>query len=150
MAKHSSDNPAVASYGVGIMLLLAASRWRNSADAIFEEAGVSSIQGMILVAAETLHASDGPANQVNIARYAGLDVMTMSKNVRLLEGLKLIKRGSTPRDSRARTVELTKDGSARLKKIVKGLHRLDEKAFNELSGMQKLRKTLTSFLETAP
>ena len=105
---------------------------------------------MILVCAETLHTIDGPTNQVNIARYAGLDVMTMSKNVRLLEGLKLIKRGSIASDSRARSVELTKDGTARLKKIIKGLDRLDDKTFNELGGMQKLRKTLTAFLETTP
>ncbi|MCX6140326.1 MAG: MarR family winged helix-turn-helix transcriptional regulator [Candidatus Kapabacteria bacterium] len=147
MAKHTADRSDIAGFGPGLLLLLAASRWRASADVSLRDAGVSGIQSMILVAAQVLHAESGAANQVNIARFIGLDVMTMSKNVRSLEKNGLVERGVSSKDSRARTVELTKLGSARLKKLVKGLEGVDEKAFDEIGGMQKLRKSLTAYVE---
>lgn len=104
---------------------------------------------MILVSTQALQNEEGPANQVAIARFAGLDVMTMSKNVRILEGMGLVKRTTNAHDSRARTVELTKDGTARLKKLEKGLDKADVKAFDELGGVQKLRRTLAAYLESA-
>jgi len=149
MAKHSDNDEPKFFRGPGVMLLLASSRWRLAADAVFEDCKVSAIQTMILVSTQALHTEDGPANQVDIARFAGLDVMTMSKNVRILESNGLVKRTTNPRDSRARTVELTKDGVSRLKKVEKGLDKADEKAFDELGGIQKMRRTLAAYLESA-
>lgn len=147
MAKHTADRLNIAGFGPGLLLLVSASRWRSEAEASLEDAGVSAIQSMILVAAQVLFTSEGAANQVGIARFIGLDVMTMSKNVRILEKGGLVVRGVSTKDSRARTVELTKLGSTRLKKLVKGLEGVDEKAFDNVGGMQKLRKSLTAYLE---
>lgn len=149
MAKHTDDPTPQFFRGPGLMLLLASSRWRMAADAVFEECNVSAIQTMILVSTQALQNEEGPANQVAIARFAGLDVMTMSKNVRILEGMGLVKRTTNAHDSRARTVELTKDGTARLKKLEKGLDKADVKAFDELGGVQKMRRTLAAYLESA-
>jgi len=146
MAKHSDDFSKVPHRGPGLLLLLAASRWRFTAESTFEESGLSAIKTLVLLSTHALHTKNGPANQVDIARYAGLDVMTMSKNVRILEAQSLVKRTTNPTDSRARTVELTKEGTVKLKKVVKGLDAIDDVAFDDLGGVQKLRKTLSAYI----
>lgn len=148
MAKHSDDISASPHRGPGLLLLLAASRWRFAAESAFEESGLSAIQALVLVSTQALHTKSGPANQVDIARYAGLDVMTMSKNVRILEAQSLVKRATNPTDSRARTVELTKVGAMKLKNVIKDLDTIDDVAFADLGGVNKLRKTLSAYIGT--
>ncbi len=150
MAKQTDEQAPEPLRNRGMVLLLAAARWRAAAEDVLSSVGVSAIQAQILVGAHVLHTAEGPANQVHIARWAGLDVMTMSKNVRLLEADGLVKRATNPADTRARTVALTPDGIARLRKLEKGLAKRDDRIFGDLGGTQKLRKTLAAFLRMEP
>lgn len=132
MAKRTTTTatePAVS--GHGIRLYLAASRWRAHVDAVYRDAGLSPLQVNVLLAVQTLQKSVGVAKQVHVANYAGVDVMTLSKNVRALEDEKLVRRVSDPSDSRARLVELTREGAARLKKVEKGLEKADRDIFTD-------------------
>ncbi len=146
MANEKSENQPQLLRSPGAVLLMAASRWLVLAEGLFAKHEVSAIQVRILIAADTLHGTNGPAHQADIARWAGLDVMTLSKNVRLLESAGFVLRAPHPTDSRARTVAVTEKGRAKLMKIEKGLAKLDAKVFGDIGGLQKMRKTLTSFL----
>ncbi|HBB26320.1 MAG TPA: hypothetical protein DCZ59_08655 [Bacteroidetes bacterium] len=133
--------PAVS--GHGIRLYLAAARWRAHVDAVYREAGLSPLQVNVLLAVQTLQRTVGSAKQVHVANYAGVDVMTLSKNVRVLEDEKLIRRVADPADSRARLVELTRDGAARLKKVEKGLEKADRDIFTDGKSMGAFERTIS-------
>ena len=55
--------------------------------------------------------------QVDIARFTGMDVMTVSQIVRLLEKKDYIRRDQHPKDSRAKLVSVTKSGARRSIKL---------------------------------
>ncbi len=76
MSKKSSI-PAPLVSGTGIHMYLAAARWRAVADDAYRQAGISPLQFNVLIAVQALQKNDGSAKQVHIARYAGVDVMTL-------------------------------------------------------------------------
>jgi len=144
MAKKITTTPTEpAVSGHGIRLYLAASRWRAHVDAVYRDAGLSPLQVNVLLAVQTLQRTTGIAKQVHIASYAGIDVMTLSKNVRALEEEALIRRVDDPSDSRARLVELTREGTARLKKVEKGLEKADRDIFTDGKSMGAFERTIS-------
>lgn len=100
----------------------------------------------VLIAAQTLVKSSGLAKQVHVASYAGVDVMTLSKNVRWLEEEGLLKRLSDPSDSRARLIELTREGVARLKKVEKALEKIDSDVFGDGKSLNAYEKTISAVI----
>ncbi len=139
--------PAPLVSGTGIHMYLAAARWRAAADDAYRQAGVSPLQFNVLIAIQALQKNDGSAKQVHIARYAGVDVMTLSKNVRALEEAGVVRRLEDPHDSRARIVELTREGTNRVKQLEKALGKLDKQIFADSKGIAAFEKVLSNVFD---
>ncbi len=135
--------PAPLVSGTGIHMYLAAARWRATADDAYRQAGLSPLQFNVLIAIQALQKNDGSAKQVHVARYAGVDVMTLSKNVRALEEAGVVRRLEDPHDSRARIVELTREGTNRVKQLEKALGKLDKQIFADSKGIAAFEKVLS-------
>jgi len=133
--------------GTGIHMYLVAARWRAAVDGAYRQADVSPLQFNVLIAIQALQKHDGSAKQVHIARYAGVDVMTLSKNVRALEDAGLVRRLEDPHDSRARIVELTREGTNRVKQLEKALGKLDKQIFAVSKGIASFEKVLSGVFD---
>ncbi|SDC87032.1 MarR family winged helix-turn-helix transcriptional regulator [Actinokineospora iranica] len=65
-----------------------------------------------------LHLSDiGPVRAADVVERTGLDKSTVSRQIARLEELDLVERVADPSDGRARLVQLTETGSARLAEV---------------------------------
>lgn len=146
MPKRTTTPTEPAVSGHGIRLFLAASRWRSHVDTVYREFGLSPLQVNVLIAAQTLLKTSGLAKQVQVASYAGVDVMTLSKNVRWLEDEGLLKRLPDPTDSRARLIELTREGVSRLKKVEKALEKIDPDVFGDGKSLNAYEKTISAVI----
>ena len=147
MSKKNSTLASPLVSGTGIHMYLAAARWRAAADDAYRQANISPLQFNVLIAIQALQKNDGSAKQVHIARYAGVDVMTLSKNVRALEESGLVRRLEDPHDSRARIVELTREGTNRVKQLERALGRIDKQIFADSKGIAAFEKVLSNVFD---
>ena len=94
------------------MLWHAALGWKAEVAAALEPHGLTPTQFFVLGSTNLLSREDASgARQVDIARLAGLDVMTTSQTVRLLEAGGWVKRTDDPNDSRSWRVVTTPEGA---------------------------------------
>ena len=70
--------------------------------------------------------------QVMISKLSGIDVMTVSQILSLLEKHDFVKRKEHSRDTRAKAVTLNKKGEAVLQKAVPLIEQIDEFFFGKL------------------
>ena len=70
--------------------------------------------------------------QVMISKLAGIDVMTVSQILNLLEKNDFVKRKEHSRDTRAKAVILNKKGEKVLQKAVPSVEQIDEIFFGKL------------------
>lgn len=146
MPKRTTTPTEPAVSGHGIRLFLAACRWRSHVDYVYREAGLSPLQVNVLLAIQTLLKANGLAKQVHVANYAGIDVMTLSKNVRWLQDEGLLRRLPDPSDSRARLLELTREGTNRLKKVEKSLEKIDADVFGDGKSISAFERTISAVI----
>ena len=85
--------------------------------------------------------------QVDIARFTGMDVMTVSQIVRLLEKKNYIRRDQHPKDSRAKLVSVTKSGAEKVNQALPLVERIDEKFFEKLSNDRESFNRMLAVLE---
>lgn len=128
-------------------MYLAAARWRHAADAAYRDAGISPLQFNVLIGIQALAKTDGATKQVHVARFVGVDVMTLSKNVRALEERGLLRRVDDPQDARARVVSLTREGNAVVKQLEKSLAKVDKMIFSDTKGIPSFEKVLSNVLD---
>lgn len=85
--------------------------------------------------------------QVDIARFTGMDVMTVSQIVRLLEKKNYIRRDQHPKDSRAKLVSVTKSGAEKVNQALPLVEGIDEKFFEKLSNDRESFNRMLAVLE---
>jgi DNA-binding MarR family transcriptional regulator len=72
------------------------------------------------------------AHQADISRALGVTPVTISRMIRRLEELGLVARATSPRDRRAKLVELTPEGLARVTRAAPAFEGLDPTAPSSL------------------
>ena len=85
--------------------------------------------------------------QVDIARFSGMDVMTVSQIARLLEKKEYIKRNQHPKDSRAKLVSVTKSGAEKVNQALPLVEGVDEVFFDKLSNDREVFNRMLVELE---
>ena len=141
MAKKKSEDAGRPEVGPGLLIASVSMKWNRAATDALRPHGISPTQFLFLHGVESLAGTE-PVTQSDLARYLHADVMLTSKHVRELESMNLVSRLAHPTDTRARALELTKNGQAMLKRATKAIARVDNDMFGSIGGVEKLRKTL--------
>lgn len=100
--------------------------------------GITPPQFTVLAALENVSGSGSCITQAQIARYAGMDVMTVSQVIRTLERRGLLARTQSPKDARARAVRLLPEGTAVLGQAFPIVHRVTDELFGCLDARRAL------------
>lgn len=83
-------------------------------------------QFVVLASLAYLSQNNIEVTQVMISKISGIDVMTVSQILNLLEKHNFVKRKEHSKDTRAKTVVLNKKGEEILQKAVPLVERIDE------------------------
>ena len=138
------DSPGPAPVGPGFLVSSAAMRWQRAATEALRPLKLSPTQYLLLQGLRVLSEGEELVTQAHVARHVGTDVMLTSKHLRALEKMNLLNRLHHPTDTRARSLEITKDGTATLKKAKKAIVQVDANLFGTKKGVEKLSKALES------
>ena len=89
-------------------------------------------QFVVLASLAYLSQNGNEVTQVMISKLSGIDVMTISQILSLLEKHNFVKRKEHSRDTRAKAVILNKKGEEILQKAVPLVEQIDENFFEKL------------------
>ena len=89
-------------------------------------------QFVVLASLAYLSQNGNEVTQVMISKLSGIDVMTISQILSLLEKHNFVKRKEHSRDTRAKAVILNKKGEEILQKAVPLVEQIDENFFKKL------------------
>ena len=103
-------------------------------------------QFVVLASLAYLSQNGDEVTQVMISKLSGIDVMTVSQILSLLEQHDFVKRKEHSRDTRAKAVTLNKKGEEVLQKAVPLIEQIDELFFGKLDDDEEQFKHFLSRL----
>ncbi|NMS89229.1 MarR family transcriptional regulator [Clostridioides difficile] len=95
-------------------------------------------QFVVLTTLGYLTQSKSEVTQVMIAKFAGMDVMSTSQIINLLEKHELISRKEHSKDTRAKSVNLTTKGQDIIKKAIPIVEKIDNQFFGTLNNEEEV------------
>ncbi len=116
----------------GFLMWQVSMLWQRRINAALSDLHLTHGQFVVLAATAWLTRSGASATQTDIANHAKIDKMMMSTLVRSLEEKALVRRLEHETDTRAKKVELTKEGKLLVKKAVKRVESADDTFFDLL------------------
>ena len=93
-------------------------KWHFTIKQALKELNLTHPQFVILASLAYLSQHDNEVTQVMISKLSGIDVMTVSQILSLLEKRGFVERKEHSRDTRAKAVLLNEEGGAILQKAV--------------------------------
>ena len=117
--------------GPGFALWRVSNAWQRAVRAALEPWGLTHAQVVVLTTLDwvTGNSQSGQAKQHQVASLAGMDPMTTSQVVRVLEAKELVRRTRHPDDRRAVTLALTQKGRRTLAKALPAIEAVDAAFF---------------------
>jgi DNA-binding MarR family transcriptional regulator len=103
--------------------------WQRLIKKALDPYQISHAQFVILACALWFEEMMEELTQVLIVRQSKLDKMTVSKSLKKLANLKLIKRAEHETDTRAKSVQLTIKGKTLITKLIPIVEKIDGKFF---------------------
>ncbi len=131
----------------GLLLAMTGSRWHRAVETVLQEHHVSLAHVLVLEAVDHLCRRGTPPHQADVSRFTGIDVMTISINVRALAGRDLIIRSVKPSSTRRVFVELAPPGVVLLARLHDGLHAADAAVFPNDERRMALHNMLLTCVE---
>jgi DNA-binding MarR family transcriptional regulator len=116
----------------GFLLWRLTAQWQRQQRAALEPLDLTHVQFVLMASLAWLAKEGEPVNQAQLAQHAGLDVMTTSEVLRILERKALITRIPHPQDSRAKALALTAEGTDRTSRAVPIVEQVDHEFFAAL------------------
>ena len=107
-------------------------KWHSMIKKELKKMNLTHPQFVVLASLAYLSQDSNEVTQVMISKLAGIDVMTVSQILNLLEKNDLVKRKEHSRDTRAKAVILNKKGEEALQKAVPLVEKIDEIFFEKL------------------
>lgn len=130
---------------VGYLIWQITKFWQRGKHKALDEFGLTSSQMEILGAIFHLNREDVEITQILLSQETSIDPMTTSTILRNLQKKGLIIRKESETDTRARIVELTKDGEALFYKAISKVKLIHEKLFENID-VDSLKKHLNILL----
>ena len=116
----------------GFLLWQTTVSWQRLIKKALEHYDISHAQFVIMASLLWFNGKEKEVTQIDIINMTKLDKMTVSKSLKKLATLKLIKRHENTLDTRAKTVFLTKTGKTLIKKLAPIVEQIDADFFSVL------------------
>ena len=107
-------------------------KWHSMIKKELKKMNLTHPQFVVLASLAYLSQNGNEITQIIISKLAGIDVMTVSQILNLLEKNDFVKRKEHSRDTRAKAVILNKKGEEILQKAVPLIEQIDEIFFKKL------------------
>ena len=107
-------------------------KWHSMIKKELKKMNLTHPQFVVLASLAYLSQNGNEVTQVMISKLSGIDVMTVSQILGLLEKHDFVKRKEHSRDTRAKAVILNKKGEEVLQKAVPLVEQIDEIFFEKL------------------
>ncbi len=107
-------------------------KWHSMIKKELKKMNLTHPQFVVLASLAYLLQDSDEVTQVMISKLSGIDVMTVSQILNLLEKHDFVKRKEHSRDTRAKAVILNKKGEEALQKAVPLVEQIDEIFFEKL------------------
>ena len=107
-------------------------KWHSIIKKELKKMNLTHPQFVVLASLAYLSQDSNEVTQVMISKLSGIDVMTVSQILNLLEKNDFVKRKEHSRDTRAKAVILNKKGEEILQKAVPLVEQIDEIFFEKL------------------
>ena len=108
-------------------------KWHSMIKKELKKMNLTHPQFVVLASLAYLSQNGNEITQIMISKLAGIDVMTISQILSLLEKQNFVKRKEHSRDTRAKTVTLNKKGEEILQKAIPLVEQIDEFFFGKLN-----------------
>ncbi len=112
-------------------------KWHSIIKKELKKMNLTHPQFVVLASLAYLSQNDNEITQIMISKLAGIDVMTISQILSLLEKNDFVKRKEHSKDTRAKAVILSKKGEEVLQKAVPLVEQIDEVFFGKLDRDEK-------------
>ena len=107
-------------------------KWHSMIKKELKKMNLTHPQFVVLASLAYLSQDSNEVTQVMISKLSGIDVMTVSQILNLLEKHDFVKRKEHSKDTRAKAVILSKKGEEVLQKAVPLVEQIDEIFFEKL------------------
>ena len=107
-------------------------KWHSMIKKELKKMNLTHPQFVVLASLAYLSQDSNEVTQVMISKLSGIDVMTVSQILNLLEKNDFVKRKEHSKDTRAKAVILNKKGEETLQKAVPLVEQIDEIFFEKL------------------
>lgn len=112
-------------------------KWHSIIKKELKKMNLTHPQFVVLASLAYLSQNGNEVTQIMISKLSGIDVMTVSQILGLLEKHDFVKRKEHSRDTRAKAVILNKKGEEVLQKAVPLVEQIDEVFFGKLDKDEK-------------
>ena len=112
-------------------------KWHSIIKKELKKMNLTHPQFVVLASLAYLSQDSNEVTQVMISKLSGIDVMTVSQILNLLEKNDFVKRKEHSKDTRAKAVILSKKGEEVLQKAVPLVEQIDEVFFGKLDRDEK-------------
>ena len=112
-------------------------KWHSIIKKELKKMNLTHPQFVVLASLAYLSQNGNEITQIMISKLAGIDVMTISQILSLLEKQNFVKRKEHSKDTRAKAVILNKKGEEVLQKAVPLVEQIDEVFFGKLDKDEK-------------
>ena len=116
----------------GLLFMRVYNKWHSMIKKELKKMNLTHPQFVVLASLAYLSQDSNEVTQVMISKLSGIDVMTVSQILNLLEKNDFVKRKEHSRDTRAKAVILNKKGEEVLQKAVPLVEQIDEIFFGKL------------------
>ena len=116
----------------GLLFMRVYNKWHSMIKKELKKMNLTHPQFVVLASLAYLSQNGNEITQIMISKLAGIDVMTISQILSLLEKHDFVKRKEHSKDTRAKAVILNKKGEEVLQKAVPLVEQIDEIFFEKL------------------
>jgi len=116
----------------GLLFMRVYNKWHSMIKKELKKMNLTHPQFVVLASLAYLSQDSNEVTQVMISKLSGIDVMTVSQILNLLEKNDFVKRKEHSKDTRAKAVILNKKGEEILQKAVPLIEQIDEIFFKKL------------------
>lgn len=138
MVEFPSKNKDNSEEATGLLFMRTYNKWHGEIKKQLKAIGITHPQFVVLATLGYLMQYENDVTQVMVAKLAGMDVMSVSQIMSLLEKRLLISRKAHPSDTRAKSVVLTSHGQDALQKALPIVEKIDLQFFGFLEDKEPL------------
>lgn len=148
MIQFPSKDKGNSESATGLLFMRTYNKWHSEIKKQLKALKITHPQFVVLTSLGYLTQHESEVTQVMIAKISGMDVMSVSQILGLLEKHKLIERREHSKDTRAKAVKLTAKGEEVMTAALPVVERIDIQFFGALKDEEQTFITLLKKLNT--